>query len=125
MKKTVAIGFLGSTLDAGRNQERWMRWRPTVALCQHEDLLIHRLELLRDVRFASLATTIQQDIAAVSPETEVRIHDMNIRDPWDFEQVYGALHDFARGYAFDPEAEDYLIHITTGTHVGQICMYLL
>jgi transcriptional regulatory protein RtcR len=125
MRKTVAIGFLGSTLDAGRNQERWLRWRPTVALCQHEDLLIHRLELLRDVRFASLATTIKADIATVSPETEVRTHDMNIRDPWDFEQVYGALHDFARGYAFNPDTEDYLIHITTGTHVGQICMYLL
>jgi transcriptional regulatory protein RtcR len=50
---------------------------------------------------------------------------MNIRDPWDFEQVYAALHDFARGYRFDTEAEDYLIHITTGTHVAQICMYLL
>ena len=36
----------------------------------------------------------------VSPETEVRraLHRRS-RDPWDFEEVYGALHDFARGYA--------------------------
>ena len=33
--------------------------------------------------------------------------------------------DFVRGYAFDPETEDYLVHITTGTHVAQICLFLL
>ena len=33
--------------------------------------------------------------------------------------------DFADGAAFDPEAEDYLVHITTGTHVAQICLFLL
>ena len=39
--------------------------------------------------------------------------------------VYGALHDFARDYPFDPDREDYLVHITTGTHVAQICLFLL
>jgi transcriptional regulatory protein RtcR len=34
-------------------------------------------------------------------------------------------HDFARGYAFEPDREDYLVHITTGTHVAQICLFLL
>src|SRR5690348_11062965 len=125
MKRTVVIGFLGTSLDAGKGEERWSRWRPTVALCQHEDFLIHRLELIREVRFATLGNLVAQDIARISPETNVRMHEMNIRDPWDFEQVYGALHDFARGYAFDTETEDYLVHITTGTHVAQICMYLL
>ena len=50
---------------------------------------------------------------------------MDLTDPWDFEEVYGALHDFARAYPFDPEREDYLVHITTGTHVAQICLFLL
>ena len=46
-------------------------------------------------------------------------------DPWDFEEVYGALADFARSYPFKPEREEYLVHITTGTHVAQICLFLL
>ena len=50
---------------------------------------------------------------------------MDLKDPWDFEEVYGALHDFARGYPFDTDAEDYLVNITTGTHVAQICWFLL
>jgi transcriptional regulatory protein RtcR len=35
------------------------------------------------------------------------------------------LHDFTRSYPFDPEQHDYYVHITTGTHVAQICLYLL
>ena len=66
-----------------------------------------------------------QDVEHVSPETAVRRHAVEFEDPWDFEEVYGRLHDFARGYPFDPEREDYLIHITTGTHVAQICLFLL
>lgn len=34
----------------------------------------------------------------------------------------GSLHDFARDYPFRPDDEDYLVHITTGTHVQQICL---
>ena len=46
-------------------------------------------------------------------------------DAWDFGAVYAALLDFVKAYPFDPEREDYLVHITTGTHVAQICLYLL
>jgi transcriptional regulatory protein RtcR len=60
----------------------------------------------------------------VSPETEVRLHQVEFGDPWDFEPVYETLFSFAKGYAFD-DSEDYLIHITTGTHVAQICLFLL
>src|SRR6185369_4592309 len=114
MKKTVVIGFLGSQLDyAGKGAARWEKWRPTVALCQQENLLVHRLELLHDLRTRGLAERVRLDIAAISPETEVRRSEIELRDPWDFEEVYTTLHDFARTYPFDPENEDYLIHITT------------
>ncbi|MEF9416610.1 RNA repair transcriptional activator RtcR [Ralstonia sp. SM1864_UCD524_TZ4] len=126
MQKTVAIGFVGTVLDyAGKGTQRWERWRPSVGLCQQEDLVIHRLELLHDARSRGLFERLRDDIAPVSPETEVRSVEIALRDPWDFEEVYGMLHDFARGYAFDTDAEDYLIHITTGTHVAQICWFLL
>lgn len=124
MRKQVVIGFLGTTLDSG-GENRWDRWRPTVALCQHEDLVVDRLELIHDQRSQSMANRVIADIASVSPETTVRSQIIELRNPWDFEEVYGALHDFARGYTFDPENEDYLVHITTGTHVAQICWFLL
>ena len=98
-KKTVVIGILGTTLDAGKGARRWERWRPTVSLCQHDDLLIDRLDLLHDKRSNSLANAIIEDIASVSPETKVVEHDVEMLDPWDFEEVYGLLHDFATRYA--------------------------
>lgn len=126
MKKSVVIGFLGTQLDyAGKGNTRWDKWRPTVALCQQPDLIVHRLELIHDARSRGLAERIGLDIARISPETEFKRVEMALRDPWDFEEVYTALHDLARGYAFDTENEDYLIHITTGTHVAQICWFLL
>lgn len=124
-KKLVVLGFLGTTLDAGRGNDRWNRWRPTVALAQHEDLVVDRLELLHGASAGSLAADVVRDLARVSPETLVREHLVDPKDPWDFESVYATLHDFARGYRFDVEAEDYLVHITTGTHVVQICLFLL
>jgi transcriptional regulatory protein RtcR len=124
-RRTVALGLLGTTLDQGRGPARWHAWRPTVAACQHEDLLISRLELLYPTRFEQLANTVRADISQVSPETEVRLWPHDTADPWDFEEVYGALHDFVRAYPFDAESEDYLVHITTGSHVAQICLFLL
>ena len=124
-KPTVVIGLLGPVLDDARGSERWNRWRPTVSLCQQDDLVVSRLEILYSRRFANLLERITADIRSVSPETEVRPHLLELQDAWDFEQVFEALHGFARAYTFDPEAEDYLVHITTGTHVAQICLFLL
>lgn len=127
-KRTVAIGFIGTTLDrVSKAGNRWTHWRPTVGLCQQTDLPVHRLELIHgpDARDVSLAERITVDVQQTSPGTEVRLHPMSLRDPWDFEEVYGALHDFTTAYSFDTETEDYLVHITTGTHVAQICWFLL
>jgi transcriptional regulatory protein RtcR len=119
------MGLVGTVLDAKENSSRWEKWRPTVSIFQQEDLLVDRLELLHQKKFQRLADLVDQDVRHVSPETVVRHHLVEFEDPWDFEQVYGQLHDFARSYNWDPEQEEYLIHITTGTHVAQICMFLL
>jgi transcriptional regulatory protein RtcR len=126
MKPLVVVGFLGSTLDASKfGPTRWNKWRPTVALCMHEDLRVDRLVLLHGSLHARLAEYVAADIADISPETTVQRHVVDFADAWDFEEVYGKLLDFTRAYPFDPEAEDYLVHITTGTHVAQICLFLL
>lgn len=124
-KKLVIIGLLGTQLDRGVGPRRWEGWRPTVSLCQQEDLLVCRLELLHARKATAMAEGLAGDITNVSPETEVRRHTVEFSDAWDLEEVYGALADFARGYKFQPDREEYLVHITTGTHVAQICLFLL
>ncbi|MCW0365942.1 Anaerobic nitric oxide reductase transcription regulator NorR [Xanthomonas sacchari] len=122
----VVFGMLGTQLDSGSGPGRWEKWRPTVALGMHEDFLLSRLELLTDLRrYQKLAEVVREDLGQVSPETQVQLHDTYLVDPWDFEGVYATLHDFFAGYAFRPDEEDYYLHITTGSHVSQICGFLL
>jgi transcriptional regulatory protein RtcR len=126
MKPLTVIGFLGSMLDSGKfDHSRWNRWRPSIALCMHEDLRVDRFVLIHGSSHQRLADQVKRDIASVSPETEVLPYPMEFKDAWDFEEVYGKLLDFAQSYPFEPDDEDYLIHITTGTHVAQICLFLL
>lgn len=52
-------------------------------------------------------------------------HTFEVADPWDFGEVYGKLSDFADAYRWHADREDYYLHITTGTHVAQICLFLM
>lgn len=119
--RNVVIGFLGTQLDAGKNR----RWKPTPSLVSHDDFPVDRLELLFDYKHNRLAHAVKQEIEAASPETEVVLHRLDLGNPWDFEEVYSKLFDFARGYGFDEDREQYHVHLTTGTHVAQICWFLL
>ena len=123
--KLVVIGLVGSALDGGQGPDRWNKWRPTVDLVRHDDLIVARFELLHTSRERTLAQVVSEDMRSVSPETEVRTHVVDFGDPWDFGMVYEKLHEFAEAYPFDPEHEEYLVHVTTGTHVAQICLFLL
>lgn len=119
--RNVVISFLGTTLDSGKKR----KWRPTLSMVQHEDFPIDRLEILYDTRFNRLAQNVKTEIEEISPGTEVLLNTLDMANPWDFEEVYGKLFDFARNYGFDEDRERYHVHLTTGTHVAQICWFLL
>jgi transcriptional regulatory protein RtcR len=125
MKRKVVIGLLGTVLDSGYSRKRWEKWRPTVSIGQFEDFLVDRIEILHPKPSRKLAEIVRDDLNSVSPESDVLLHRLDFADPWDFEEVYGTLYDFARNYPFDTEEEEYYLHITTGTHVAQICLFLL
>jgi len=124
MNKTTVIGFLGTTLDNGFNDKRWQRWRPTVSLGLHDELLVDELHILYSKRDKRLFKIIADDIAQVSPNTTVIGHHVALTSPWDFADVYAELYDFAAGFDLQDNT-DYLLHLTTGTHVAQICWFLL
>ena len=124
-KKIVVIGFLGTKLDGGITDKRWARWRPSVALVAHDHFKPDAIELLSFKKEApNLFQTVTADIHYVSPNTVVRQHSLDVVDPWNFAEVYAGLHEFAKGYDFRDDT-DYYVHLTTGTHVAQICLFLL
>ena len=118
-------GVLGTNLDSGTGPARWESWRPSVALCQQDDFVADRFDILHEPKFQKLADRVLADIVQVSPETDVRLVPLPIADPWDFQQVYEALHEHFGARRFQPDRHDYFAHMTTGTHVIQICLFLL
>ena len=126
MIKNVVIGLVGVNLDnRGKGEKRWETWRPSVSIFQHEDFLVDHFILLYQKRQQKLVEQIKEDIKVISPKTKVELQKVTMRDPWDFQDVYGDLLDFADSFEFDIEKENYYVHITTGTHVAQICWFLL
>lgn len=107
------------------DESRWDIWRPTVSLFATDQPSLTRLELLiTDADHRPLAERVANDIQQIRSYASVGIHNLAVKDPWDFVQVYSALHEFAKSYAFDDHT-DYFVHLTTGTHVVQICLFLL
>ena len=125
--KTTVISVLGTQKDAhgGRGANRWDTWRPTIGLVQHETLAINELHLIFNLEYLPLAKLIRDDIHTVSPETEVIFDNIELANPWDFEEVYEKFYDYSKQACFHDEETEYYVHISTGSHVEQICLFLL
>jgi len=124
-RKTVVIGFVGTKLDSGISEKRWERWRPTVAMFGHESFKPATLEMLTfNGEFTQLVDQVKSDVHSLQPDTAINVHNLGVADAWSFQEVYAALHDFAQNYDFRDDT-DYYVHLTTGTHVAQICLFLL
>ncbi|MCL4153261.1 UNVERIFIED_CONTAM: hypothetical protein GTU68_012882 [Idotea baltica] len=96
-----------------------------MSLLMHHDFQVDEMVLLYQPDEEKLLNLTLRDIQQTCLNIKVTPFAINYDDPWDFEQVYGQLHDFAHSYTFNPESNNYYFHITTGTHVAQICVYLL
>lgn len=125
--KTTVISVLGTQKDAhgGLSASRWDTWRPNIGLVQQEKLPIDELHLIFNSEYIGLAERIKSDIASVSPETNVIFDIIELKNPWDFEEVYEKFYDYAKNDCFHDEKTSYYIHMSTGSHVEQICLFLL
>ena len=125
--KTTVISVLGTQKDAhgGTGPSRWDTWRPTIGLVQQDELPIDELHLIFNRVHLKLAERIKTDINSVSPETDVVFDIVELKDPWDFEEVYEKFYDYAKRPCFHDEKTNYYIHMSTGSHVEQICLFLL
>ncbi|MCK5903339.1 MAG: RNA repair transcriptional activator RtcR [Cocleimonas sp.] len=122
----VMIGVLGARLDhGGLGHQRWKRWRPNLSMLIQDDIQMDEFILIYHQKEEELALLTLKDMQKIAPTTRLYDYQVDYDDPWDFEQVYAQLHDFSTQQHFDIEKNNYFVHITTGTHVVQICMYLL
>ncbi|MEE9425659.1 MAG: RNA repair transcriptional activator RtcR family protein [Methylococcales bacterium] len=98
MNRTV-VSILGARLDLqGLGKRRWKRWRPNISILLHDDLVVDKFVLIHHSDETELADITINDIQHISPQTQVITYVVNYDNPWDFEQVYSQLLDFAKIY---------------------------
>lgn len=129
-KKNVVFGLLGTVMDRasrrrGRWEKRWEKWRPTVSLFQQQSLSIDKLVLLYNQSEQELAQDVVADIESLSPKTKVELVCLTFDAPWDLARVYLTLSSYLKTFKFKPNKDNYYFHITTGSHIQQICIFLV
>ncbi len=124
-KRNVVFGILDPFWDANIEHPSTGFWRPTVGLASAVDFPVHRLELVAQVDAQALGEEVIAAIHTQSPQTTIRVHPHQYNDLWDFEEMYGYFLDLVEDYPFDLETEEYFLHMSTGTHVMRICLFLL
>ena len=124
-KRNVVLSLVDPIWDSPEGGGKGSKWKPTLSLCAQPDFPVSRIELLAQESYAELAGDVAERIRKASPATEVNLTIRPFADIWDFEEVYGILHDWVSELAFDLEAEHYFAHMSTGTHVMRICLFLL
>ncbi|OZG71375.1 hypothetical protein BTA51_20780 [Hahella sp. CCB-MM4] len=125
----VIYSIVGQRLDKaskrrGAYEKRFeRRWRPTVSLALMDN--VSEVHLLYDNERA-LAEEVKEDIQKLNSDVCVSLHQVGFADPWELAEVHLTLVDFVEKEVvnFKPDHE-YLFHITTGTHIQQICIYKL
>lgn len=125
MAKTVMYSFLGSDLDAGFKEKRWDRWRPNVGIGASTDPVIDSLVLLYDKKHLKLAERVAADakMASISPDFEVVLKEVEL-NPYDLKDTFLMMDELRAKTVFDPQTQ-YLLNITTGTHIMQIACFLM
>jgi transcriptional regulatory protein RtcR len=123
-KKIVVFGHIGRFKDLPSEDEP-DRWRPTLSIFTHKEFPVHRFHLMYHPETIELAQEITREIQGLSKQTEVKLHEMDIQKPFDFEEAYEKLYQFCTARDFDTDREDYYFHITTNTHVWQIGIFMV
>lgn len=122
--------LVGRTLDRasqqkGRYSQRFMRrWRPTVALAKFER--ISHLHIIATPEDLPLVRQIEGDIVQTNTDLKVEIDVLAFEDPWDLPSTFLTLLNYVQQKTESlAEAEELFLHITTGTHIQQIALFLL
>ena len=121
----IGYSFLGVILDQRFYKDKPNEWRPIISLATSDLIKLDELHIIWQADFESLMNDVAEDLAVLAPHLHVVLHRMELKDPWDFEEVYSKLFDLVSEQKFEPEKNDYYIHISTGTHVMQISWFLL
>ncbi len=88
------------------------------------DFPVSTYELFYQKEYSELALRVKQNIEERSM-TKVRLHLVDFKAAMELRIRVCGIFRFFPKYQFDHENLEYFVNISTGTHVMQICLFLL
>ena len=123
MKHTI-VSILGTRKDLGNPDNN--NWSPSVSLVLHKDKFpVDEYHLIYNKGFRDLAEEVQTRLEKESVTTNVILDEIELNDPWDFDEVSLKFFDYVKRPCFHRDNTEYLVHINTGTNVERICLFWL
>jgi transcriptional regulatory protein RtcR len=125
--RRVVFGFVPRDVDLVGSAElaHEAAWRSFLELNREQSFYQVQVELwvhpTASKRGARLKTAIEQSF----PGSEVRTHEIFVRDESDVAQVFGVLCDFCEQYHFDERVCEYLLHSSSGIPSQQLSSFML
>lgn len=117
------IGFLGVDKDSrGFNDKRWSRFRPSIAICAHEELNISNYYIIYQNKFKDKLEFLVSDIKSINPKINIIPVEINFSDIFDPMETLEKQLEFVSSL---DEEQEYLINISTGTHTNALAWFKL
>ncbi|MDR1467683.1 MAG: sigma 54-interacting transcriptional regulator [Spirochaetaceae bacterium] len=128
LKKNIVFSLLGHDRDMRINTATQLG--RIISIFKHPEFPVWAFHVIYpssspEIDMKDLVNNVLVGISKISPETRVESHVVDFETPWDFKEVYARLYGICEKFKFNLETYDYYFHITLGTHVQQICIYLL
>lgn len=115
------ISYLGFSKDnKGDKNNRWRKFRPTIASLLHNELNVHKLFLLYHPKYPEFLESSLADIKKVRPDLVIETFPFDADDDFDPASVFKTLCDFVSTL---PQEEEYLINSATGSSVLLVGWY--
>ena len=123
--KHVVLSILGTRKDDPAMSST-QEWSPSVAIVQNKSkFIVDEYHLVYNRGYRELAEKVQKRIEEESVATEVYLDEIELKDPWDFDEVSVKFFDYVKKSCFHRDNTEYLVHINTGTNVERICLFWL
>lgn len=117
-KKNVVFSFLGIEKD-----QPGSKFRPTIELCQKDNLKIDTLCLFYNKEHLSFGESLKTELETLNRKISIKLTHLE-RNAFDLESTFETLKDFFNEYTFKHDSENYYLHIGTGTHIEHICFFI-
>lgn len=104
------VALVDPIADNCKKSDRWERWRPTIGLVSHPDVIVDRVDLLHDSGSRKLARQLASDIAERAPGAVIEVHPLACEIDAPYGEANATVAAWVATQPFAPEVNPIYLH---------------